>query len=105
METQSRYKIMKKHPRVKIGKDIGVIAVEHLKAEGFDSIMWGDCVLLDDIAQKYRKDLLELHPLERHPRMLSAMERSGLFEKFFIRLNGKRGNNFVRCLKIKQETG
>lgn len=101
--TESRFKIMKKHPVVHIGKDIGIVAVKHLKEKGYDSIMWGDCGLLDEIARKYRNDLLELHPLERHPRMLSAMERSGLFDKFFVRLNGFKGNNLVRCLKIKKE--
>ena len=100
-ETQSRYAIMKTHPRIRIGKDIGKVAIDVLKKHDQDSVMWGDCSLLDYIAVAYNKQLLDLHPLERHPRILSALERSGLFDKFFIRLNGKQGNNFVRCMKIK----
>ena len=100
-ETQSRYVIMKNHPNIRIGKDIGEIAIDVLKKNEQDSVMWGDCSLLDDIAVAYNKEILHLHPLERHPRILSALERSGLFDKYFIQLRGKRGNNYVRCLKIK----
>lgn len=102
-ETPSRYLIMKSHPRIHIGKDIASTAIDVLTKEGYDSVMWGDCGLLDDIAVAYNKQILDLHPLERHPRILSALERSGKFEKWFIRLNGKRGNNYVRCMKIKKE--
>ena len=66
------------------------------------AVMFGDCVFLDDCAKKSdHTNLMTLFPMVRHGRIFRALETSGLFSKYFIRLNGFRGNNLVRIFYIK----
>lgn len=52
-----------------------------------NSVMWGDCRLLDECADRAtHTTLMEAHPLDRHIRVLNSLERSNLFEKFYIKL-------------------
>jgi len=90
---------------------IANIAAEHLELTGNPGVMWGDCTLLDEISSlcdvRIKTHFLDLHPLIRHPRLLTAIERyTTRFKKGFISLPGKRGNNLVRYLElIKNEGG
>ena len=50
-------------------------------------VMWGDCVLLDECGSRAtHTTLMKAHPLDRHQRILNALEGSPLFEKFYIKL-------------------
>lgn len=45
---------------------------------------------------------MEKRPIVRHGRILSALQKSDLFDTKFITLNGKRGNNTVRVCTVKK---
>lgn len=82
-------------------KGIAQTMIEVLKENNTESIMFGDCVFLDECASRCKHtNLMEQHPLNRHQRIFRALENSKLFKKYFIRLNGMRGNNLVRLFKI-----
>jgi hypothetical protein len=86
-------------------KTIADIAVEVLKETGNHGVMWGDCSLLDEIAIKCTHTNLVghgVHPLNRHKRILDALDRDGRFEKFYIRMKGERGNQMWRSFKLKE---
>lgn len=69
------------------------------------AVMFGDVRLLDACAQKCsHTNLMSLHPMLRHSRILTACERSGLFDKFFILIGGKgsgRGQHHWRSLRLR----
>ena len=69
------------------------------------AVMFGDTGLLDACARKCKHtNLMTLHPMLRHSRILTACERSGLFDKLFILINGKgsgRGQHYWRSLSLK----
>jgi hypothetical protein len=61
-------------------------------------VMWGDCGLLDDCASRcVHTTLMDAHPLDRHARILGALERSPLFTKGYIMLGVRRNGGDVRC--------
>ena len=68
-----------------------------------NGVMWGDCFLLDDIAVRCKHtNLMTLHPLVRHQRILNALEKSPLFEKRVVWLKrGYQGNQTGRCFTLK----
>ena len=85
-------------------KTIADYAVEVLKETDNPSVMWGDCYLLDMIAEKcVHTNLRKQHPLNRHKRILDALEKDNRFEKWFIRMRGMRGNQMWRSFKLKNE--
>lgn len=52
-----------------------------------EGVMWGDCGLLDECADRAtHTTLMKAHALDRHQRILNALDRSPLFEKFYIKL-------------------
>ena len=61
--------------------------VETLEKNDLYAVMWGDTHLLDECAQLTGlKKLQTLHPLNRHQRILNALDRSPLFVKYYIPL-------------------
>ena len=82
-------------------KTIADYAVEILKETDNPAVMYGDCGLLDMIAKRCtHTNLMKAHPLNRHSRILTALEKDSRFEKMFIRMNGLRGNQMWRSLKL-----
>lgn len=77
-----------------------------LKQTGNPSVMWGDCGLLDMCAARCtHTNLMNLHPLKRHNRILTALEISPLFEKRYIQIQfATVGNRDVRSFKLKEST-
>ena len=76
--------------------------------KGKYSVMYGDVYLLDYCAVRCKHtNLMKLHPLDRHQRILNALEKSKLFKKFFVRITGARGFSLVRAFEfeIKEEEG
>ena len=58
--------------------------------------------LLDECASRCKHtNLMELHPLDRHQRILNALERSKLFKKFFVKITGMRGRSLVRGFEME----
>jgi len=89
-------------------KTIADIVVEVLKETDNPGIMYGDVVLLDMVANRAthttlmkRKNGKCTHPLNRHNRILDALEKDERFEKFYIRMRGIRGNQLWRSFKLK----
>lgn len=84
-------------------KTIAQHAKEYLLANGFDAVMWGDVWNLDAIAEQCtHTNLLSLHPLNRHTRILNALEKSDLFiKKVVIGKPGYRGNQATRVFTIR----
>lgn len=86
-------------------KTIAENMIDILRKNECKAVMFGDVHLLDEAADRCtHTNLMKLHPMERHRRMLTACERSGLFVKRFIAIDGKgsgRGNHRWRCLFIK----
>lgn len=70
------------------------------------AIMWGDCWLLDEAANlATHTNLMTLHPMIRHHRIFSALEKSKRFKKSFVRIPGMRGYSLVRYFElIKDES-
>ena len=58
-------------------------------------VSWGDCCLLDRAASRAtHTNLMDLHPLTRHARILAALRGSKLFERIELqRLGGYRGGS------------
>jgi hypothetical protein len=80
------------------GKTIADVAVVVLKRTDNPGVMWGDTMLLDEIAAAcvqttlmQRKDGTTTHPLARHKRILDALERDERFKKYYIPMPGERG--------------
>lgn len=87
-------------------KNIANIMRDVLLENGCDSVMYGDVRLLDECAKKAtHTTLMKAHPLDRHERILRALDSSPLFEKFYIRISLPDGRkNFpVRDFKLIQE--
>lgn len=77
--------------------------IEVLKDNDCNGIMWGDCFLLDEVADRLRKthNLMNLHPLTRHVRILNALEKDKRFKKHLVDLSGAyRGCSVGRCFKL-----
>ena len=84
-------------------KTIADIAYEHLIETGNPGVMWGDVHLLDEIAWKCtHTNLKDAHPLNRHKRILDALDKDLRFDKFFVHINGSPGPMW-RSFKILVE--
>lgn len=68
------------------------------------SVMWGDCGLLDMCAKRCKHtNLMSLHPMERHSRILTALENSSLFKKRYVQLQfALTGNRDVRSFTLNK---
>jgi hypothetical protein len=91
-------------------KTIADVAVVVLKRTDNPGVMWGDTMLLDEIAATcvqttlmQRKDGTATHPLARHKRILDALERDKRFEKWYIRFNGLVGRSLVRSFRLRKD--
>ena len=70
-----------------------------------DLIAWGDCYTLDEIAERSGFDALHpLHPLDRHIRILNALDRDPRFEKFLFRCVDSGGvrERLVRAFRLRK---
>ena len=87
-------------------KTIAEHMVDVLHEKGFKGVMFGDVGLLDEAASRAtHTNLMTLHPMERHRRLLTACERSGLFDKRYALINGKgsgRGQHWWRSMWLKE---
>jgi len=90
-------------------KTIADIVVEVLKETDNGGIMWGDSVLLDMVARRCehttlmrKKDGSYTHPLNRHNRILDALDKDSRFEKLYFHARGMRGNQYWRNFKLKK---
>lgn len=74
-------------------KTIAEFMVEVLMEYNCDGVMYGDLGLLDECASRCKHtNLMDLHPLTRHQRILGTLEkRPDLFKKFFVKLPGIGG--------------
>ena len=64
-------------------------------------VMYGDCSLLDFCAERCtHTTLMDAHPMNRHIRILNAVDRSDKFIKSYISLNGV-GLGDCRKFKLK----
>lgn len=67
-------------------------------------VMWGDVGNLDECADRCKHtSLMESYPPVRHQRILNALEKSKLFNKFFVRISGTRYLSLVRAFEIKAQ--
>jgi len=79
------------------------IAVEVLKETENEGVMYGDCTLLDMIAERCtHTNLMKLHPLTRHARILNALDKDKRFEKLYFHARGMRGNPYWRSFRLKK---
>ena len=86
--------------RAKRTKTIAEHMLDVIMECGTGGVMWGDTWLLDDCAKRCtHTNLMEKHPMVRHPIILTACQRSGLFETWYINLGGREKS--VRSLKLK----
>ena len=76
--------------RPKRAKTIADHMLDIMAEHGRTGIMWGDTDLLDYCAERStHTNLMTKHPLDRHPAILTACEKSGLFKKYYINLGGQ----------------
>lgn len=79
---------------------IASCAEKVLREEHRDIVMWGDCYLLDTIAEKCKHTtLLTLRPIKRYRNILGALGKSKRFKKGFVKLTGIVRKP-VRCFKL-----
>jgi hypothetical protein len=72
--------------------------LEIMREQGFDIVWYGDLGRIEECARRsgmYDKEG-DKHPLAINNRVLSALERSGKFEKRFIKHIGRPARCFVR---------
>ena len=82
-------------------KTIADHVVEVLQETDNPGIMFGDCTLLDMVAVRCtHTNLMEKHPMERHRRILNALEKDDRFEKLYCQMHGMRGNQWWRSFKM-----
>ena len=80
---------------------------EHMRdvlvERGFDSVIWGD---VGPVSQAItRAGVKAGHPLDRHQRVINALERSPLFEKRLVHAMDSRGRRrVVRGFKLIAST-
>ncbi len=84
---------------------VTVLAAQREQGWPGDTITRGDCATLDDIAD--RSGFLALHPmhpLDRHIRVLNALERDPRFEKFLFRCVDSGGvrERLVRAFRLRK---
>ncbi len=83
-------------------KTISDITVEVLKETNNPGIMFGDVRLLDMVAERAtHTTLMEAHPMNRHSRILDALENDSRFRKFLTKRWSIRGNPYLRCFDLK----
>ena len=91
-------------------KTIADHAADILRETNNPAVMWGDCGLLDMIHE--RAGMVEkpvggrtwCTALERHKRVLNALERSPLFKKTVVSMKrGHRGNQCCRVFTLIKE--
>ena len=87
-------------------KTIADYVVDVLQETDNPGIMFGDCGLLDMVAKRCtHTTLMDAHPLDRHIRILNALDKDARFEKFYVKINGIRGNPYWRSFKLVHLNG
>lgn len=86
-------------------KTVGTIAVEVLKETQQEAVCWGDSGLLDMIARRAEHtNLMNLHPIERHARILNYLEKEPRLEKRFYRVRLAGRSALVRYFRLREES-
>lgn len=80
-------------------KTIAEYAKEYLQLQGFDSVAWGDSMLIHEIAEYVG---LKHDGWKTEKNILAALDRSKLFEKKYF-LGGFKQQKLCRVYKIKGE--
>ena len=91
-------------PRAVGDAAVALLAAQRARGWPGDLIAWGDCYTLDEIADHSGFDALHpLHPLDRHRRILDALDRDPRFEKFFFRCVDSGGvrERLVRAFRLR----
>ena len=87
-------------------KTIADYVVEVLQETDNPGIMYGDCTLLDMVAKRCtHTTLMDAYPLDRHGRILNALENDARFEKFHVRMRGMLGNQYWRSFRLVHKEG
>ena len=77
-------------------KTIAETMKEVLEADNVSFAAWGYPDNMDRCAELLGQKYVDLHPLERHRRILNALEKSPLFIKRYVRMH-----RLVRCFWLK----
>ena len=86
--------------RAKRTKTIAQHMRDVLTEYGCGGVMWGDVCLLDEAAERCtHTGLMDMHPMTRHPIMLTACQKSGLFETWYVNVGSH--SKQVRSLRLK----
>lgn len=73
-------------------KSIADYTIEVLKETDNPGVMWGDVTLLDMISKRCMHSKISergkgaIHPLDRHKRILDALDRDVRFEKYYLKV-------------------
>ena len=82
---------------------IADITVEVLNETDNPGVMFGDTRLLDMIAERCtHTNLMDKHPMVRHTRILSALEKDERFEKYYNKMK-IRGYPYWRSFELKKQ--
>ena len=85
-------------------KTIAGITVEVLNETDNPGVMFGDTRLLDMIAVRCtHTNLMDKHPMLRHTRILTALEKDNRFEKYYVKIGEVRGNQSWRSFELKKQ--
>lgn len=71
--------------------------------EKTNTVSYGDVGILDECADRCKHtNLMKLHPLDRHKRILDALGKSELYECWLIRIWLGNREGLARCFKLKK---
>ena len=85
-------------------KTIADITIEVLNETDNPGVMFGDTRLLDMIAERCtHTNLMDKHPMLRHTRILTALEKDNRFEKYYVKIGEVRGNQSWRSFELKKQ--
>lgn len=83
-------------------KTIADFVVEVLNETDNPGIIFGDVRLLDMVAERCtHTTLMDAHPMNRHSRILNALEKDDRFEKRYIKRWDYRGNPYLRWFELR----
>lgn len=78
---------------------IGETAARFLRANGHRSVMWGDVMLLHEIAAAAG---IEANGSVTERRVLNAIDRSGVFVKLYTVVRIRNQERLVRCFYLPE---
>jgi len=86
---------------------IGTVSIKIMEEEGIENIGYSTFGLLDEVHSRamklgVTKDTKIPHPLNRHIKVLNALDRDERFEKSLMWCTNGRGEVLVRTFKLKR---